>query len=520
MFRSMKNEKILKKAIKQHRELLTDIYQDHSFRLLVQSVKDYAIYMLDKNGYIVSWNDGAENIKGYKANEIIGKHFSCFYTPEDQEKGLPKVGLDMAIRQGHFEREGWRLRKDGSKFWANVNISPVRNEVGELIGFAKVTRDMTEKKRLVEEQLQLQLSVEAVAQELQLTFTAIESPIIILDNVWKIVRLNRAAEELAKEQIQKEIIGFSLEDLSKYQPWQQILNCLKNSQNLKNAERKAISCQVQDPANKKTWDIAISFSKKVESERVIIVAKDITKLVELQESLKRSEIMSTLGSLVAGVAHEVRNPLFSMSATLEAFEEDFPEHPEYKEYLDILHSELNRLTQLMKDLLEYGKPPSQKLLPSTINLVITEAIKFCEHLANKKKVKIDFQIPEILPQILLDETRLVQVFQNLLDNAINHSPENSKVIIKVSLLAETDQNWLKVTVQDFGVGFSKEDLPKVFEPFYSRRPGGTGLGLPIVQKIVEQHQGKIFVANNPKGGAEVSVLLPVISEGKKINVKK
>jgi PAS domain S-box-containing protein len=518
----MKNEKIPKKAIQEHRQLLADIYQEHSFRLLVESVKDYAIYMLDKNGYIVSWNNGAENIKGYKASEIIGKHFSCFYTLEDQEKGLPKFGLDMAIKEGHFEREGWRLRKDGSKFWANINISPVRNEIGELIGFAKVTRDMTEKKRLVEEQQQLQLSVESVAQELQLTFTAIESPIIILDNTWKIVRLNKAAKELAQEQTQKEIIGISLEDLSNHQPWKQIFDCLKTAKNLKNAEQKAISYQVQDFTNKKSWDIAISFSKGAtsESKRVIVVAKDITKLVELQESLRHSEMMSALGSLVAGVAHEVRNPLFSMSATLEAFEEDFPEHPEYKEYLDILHSELNRLTQLMKDLLEYGKPASKKLLPSTINLVITEAVKFCEHLARQKKVQIDLQISNNLPQILLDETRLVQVFQNLLDNAINHSPKNSKVIIIVSVLAEDDKNWLKIIVQDSGPGFSQEDLLKIFDPFYSRRPGGTGLGLPIVQKIVEQHKGRVFAANNPKGGAEVSVLLPVINEGKKINVKK
>ncbi|MBK7992472.1 MAG: PAS domain S-box protein [Blastocatellia bacterium] len=225
----MKNEKIPKKAIQEHRQLLADIYYDHSFRLLVQSVKDYAIYMLDKNGYVISWNDGAENIKGYKASEIIGKHFSCFYTLEDQEKDLPQFGLDTAVKEGHFEREGWRLRKDGSKFWANVNISPVRNEVGQLIGFAKVTRDMTEKKRLIEEQEQLQISVEAVAQELQLTFTAIESPIIILDNTWKIVRLNKAAEELAKEQTQNKIIGFNLKDLSSYQPWKQILDCLKNA---------------------------------------------------------------------------------------------------------------------------------------------------------------------------------------------------------------------------------------------------------------------------------------------------
>jgi PAS domain S-box-containing protein len=371
-----KKEKIPKETIKEHRHILNDFYREQSFRLLVKSVKDYAIYMLDINGYVMSWNDGAENIKGYKANEIIGQHFSCFYTKEDKELNKPENNLETVKKEGHCESEGWRLRKNGSRFWASVTISPIKNDNNEMVGFAKVTRDMTER-------------------------------------------------------------------------------------------------------------------------------------VELQEALKKSEMMSALGTLVAGVAHEVRNPLFSMTATLDAFEETFPNHPEYKEYLDILRNELTRLTSLMKDLLEYGKPSNQKLLESTIEPVITSSIKACEQLAKEKKVKISYKIKENLPLVLLEENRLFQVFQNLLDNAINHSPANAVVRIIVNELTEDNLSWIEIIIQDSGSGFNEEDLPRVFEPFFSHRPGGTGLGLPIVQKILEQHQGKIFLGNHPSGGARVKVLIPI-----------
>src|SRR5690349_17577987 len=131
--------------------------------LLIRSVVDYAIYMLDPEGHIVSWNPGAERIKGYLSTEIIGKHFSQFYTPEDRATNLPKRALGRAATEGKFEGEGWRMRKDGTRFWANVLIDPIRDANGELIGFAKVTRDMTEY-RAMQEQLHQSQKMEAIGQ--------------------------------------------------------------------------------------------------------------------------------------------------------------------------------------------------------------------------------------------------------------------------------------------------------------------------------------------------------------------
>jgi PAS domain S-box-containing protein len=134
---------------------------EERFRLLVNAVTDYAIYMLDASGNIASWNAGAERFKGYAASEVIGRHFSIFYTEEDILKGIPATALQTSERTGKFEAEGWRVRKDGTRFWAHVIIDPIRAPTGELLGFAKVTRDLTERR---EAQQHLDAAREALFQ--------------------------------------------------------------------------------------------------------------------------------------------------------------------------------------------------------------------------------------------------------------------------------------------------------------------------------------------------------------------
>src|ERR1700687_5424065 len=132
--------------MKQSHRLGASQSDDRRYRLLIEAVTDYAIYMLDPTGIVTSWNPGAQRFKGYAASEIIGQHFSRFYTEEDQKRGVPALALETAVRAGEFEREGWRIRKDGSRFWAYVVIDPIRKATGEIVGFAKITRDLTERK--------------------------------------------------------------------------------------------------------------------------------------------------------------------------------------------------------------------------------------------------------------------------------------------------------------------------------------------------------------------------------------
>jgi signal transduction histidine kinase len=232
----------------------------------------------------------------------------------------------------------------------------------------------------------------------------------------------------------------------------------------------------------------------------------------LQASLRRSETMAVMGSLVGGVAHEVRNPLFAISSTLDAFETRFANRDDYQRYLGVLRAEVNRLTRLMQALLEYGKPPSQEFVQGSIEDVLSQAVGSCAPLAEGVNVKIsepDFTNRRL---IRMDRERLLQVFQNLIENAIQHSPPGGSVALEAQEICEEGQRWISYAIKDSGSGFSQDDLPKIFEPFFTRRRGGTGLGLSIVQRIVEEHAGRIAADNQPEGGAVVLVKFPLVQE--------
>jgi signal transduction histidine kinase len=231
--------------------------------------------------------------------------------------------------------------------------------------------------------------------------------------------------------------------------------------------------------------------------------------VRLQASLRRSETMAAMGSLVAGVAHEVRNPLFGISSTLDAFEARFGAREEHQRYLNVLRGELNRLTELTRDLLEYGRPSSVELTPQRVEEVIAEAIHACELLAKRANVEIMNHIRQTFPPVLMDQRRLLQAFQNLFENALQHSPSGGIVELEAQAIQDQDDVWIDCVIKDSGPGFPPEDLRRIFEPFFTRRRGGTGLGLSIVQRIVEEHHGTILAGNRPEGGAIMAVRLPL-----------
>jgi PAS domain S-box-containing protein len=232
---------------------------------------------------------------------------------------------------------------------------------------------------------------------------------------------------------------------------------------------------------------------------------------ELSEALRRTERMSAMGMLVGGVAHEVRNPLFGISANLDALEANLGDGGEYSLIIGRMRSEVDRLAGLMQGLLDYGKPLESALVPEPLGPVILEAAASCETLAARAGVKVVSGVFGGLPAVSMVRQRLLQVFQNLFQNAIQHSPPGGAVSVTAGQTVGRMGALLVVTVSDSGPGFTPEDLDRVFEPFFSRRRGGTGLGLAIVQKIVEEHGGTITARNRAEGGAAVIVRLPVVS---------
>jgi signal transduction histidine kinase len=228
----------------------------------------------------------------------------------------------------------------------------------------------------------------------------------------------------------------------------------------------------------------------------------------LQASLRRAETMSAMGSLVAGVAHEVRNPLFGISSVLDAMDARLGARGEYQRYTAVLRLQVERLTGLMQDLLEYGRPPNLELARRSIGDAIGEAIHACGPLAQQAGVQITPHLQVGAAPVMMDNTRVAQVFENLLENAIHHSAPGSTVTVEARQVSENARAWIECAVKDSGPGISPEDIPRIFEPFFTRRRGGTGLGLSIVQRIIEQHGGEISVNNRPEGGAVVAVRFP------------
>lgn len=231
---------------------------------------------------------------------------------------------------------------------------------------------------------------------------------------------------------------------------------------------------------------------------------------KLEASLRRSETMSAMGALVAGVAHEVRNPLFGISSTLDALEARMGKREEYGAHVAVLRQQSDRLNTLMRDLLDYGRPAEPQLEATAFSEVLREAIDCCRPLSKQADVRVGLDLRES-PIIELDAARMLRVFVNLLENAIQHSPPGAEVVLTCRSANGLQGARLECAVVDRGTGIAPEDVPHVFEPFFGRRTGGSGLGLSIALRIVEEHDGSIAISSRPGGGTSITVSLPVVS---------
>jgi signal transduction histidine kinase len=234
----------------------------------------------------------------------------------------------------------------------------------------------------------------------------------------------------------------------------------------------------------------------------------VTDLIELQSSLRQSELLSTMGALVAGVAHEVRNPLFGLACGVDALGQRLAGQPEVEAEIALLRQHVARLRGLTRELLEYGKPSCRTLASVALGELVERATRGCTPLAESLHVPVLRQLPAGLPPIWVDVERVEAVFSNLIENALQHSPPSGPVLVRAQTAELAGRPAVRCVVEDRGQGFSEADLGKVFEPFFSRRRGGTGLGLSIVRRVVEAHGGKVLAGNRAAGGAWVSVDLP------------
>jgi len=260
-----------------------------------------------------------------------------------------------------------------------------------------------------------------------------------------------------------------------------------------------------------TWfEISLRAAMIGGMRRVITVARDINHRKEMEEELRRRETMSAMGALVAGVAHEVRNPLFGIASTIDAFEAEFGSGEGATEYMSTLRTDVARLSRLMHDLLEYGRPRDIVKHVQSVEPAIAEAIRICSPRAKERQIEIQQMIDSPLPLAAVDAERIVTMLKNVIENAVEFSSAGQPVAITASAQRNGKAN-LVFTIADHGPGFRDAELPHVFEPFFTRRKGGSGLGLAIVQKVVTEHGGTVAAHNRANGGATIEIRLPASS---------
>lgn len=211
---------------------------------------------------------------------------------------------------------------------------------------------------------------------------------------------------------------------------------------------------------------------------------------------------------MGGMAHKIRNPLFAISATIDAFEDDLNDHPAYEEYARLLRTEVGRLSALVNDLVEYGRPTPSRFAKASLGSVVEETVAACRPLATERGVRIGCAVDPRLPDLDLDRGRLARALESLIRSAVQQSPEGGNVRVRARLIEGQTGDTVECAVEDEGPGFPEADAPRLFEPFFAREEDGSGLGLSIAQLIVEKHGGRIQAASRSEGGGVVTLWLP------------
>ena len=520
-------EKAMRESASQQRHASGEqlLASEVRFHHLVDAVTDYAIFMLDATGRVATWNAGAHRIKGYDAEEILGQHFSVFYTPEDREAGRPDRILETLRRDGRFEEESWRVRKDGSRFWASVVITALRGGKGEVIGFAKVTRDLTSRHEAEERE-------RAFALE-QLARTAAEEErtrlLRLLQQVPAIVNLLRGPDlvlEFVHPNTTKSLGGRDLQGkpllvaIPEFhdKPYYARLRRVYETGEPFEQHAALVWLDIDGRRVETYWDSVYLPTRSASGaiDGVMTFDLDVTESVRARRELEHAS--RAKDEFLATISHELRTPLNAMLgwATILTSNGRVPrDDAKLARGLQVIERNARAQERLVGDLLDMSRIISGKVrlsLRSTeISAVVHAAADVVRPAAEAKGVRLLVDLDPNLGASASDPDRLQQVFWNLLTNAVRYTPREGRITVT----GERGPSGIGIRVQDTGVGIRREHLPLVFERFRqidsstTRRHGGLGLGLAIVRHLVEAHGGSVEAASEGEGrGATFTVTLP------------
>jgi PAS domain S-box-containing protein len=502
---------------------------DGRYRLLVEGIIDYAIYMLDPTGIVTTWNAGAERFKGYRAEEVIGRHFSLFYTPEDKASGLPARALRTSELEGKFENEGWCVRKDGTRFWASVVIDPIRGTDGKLVGFSKVTRDLTER-RIAEEHLrasqqQFRLLVEGVT----------DYAIYMLSPTGHVTSWNPGAQRI-KGYAPEEIIGshfsrfYTAEDQKNGEPERALEIAARVGRFEKEGRRVRKSgvvfwANVVIDAVRRPDGTLLGFAK---------ITRDITEqrearlaLERTRESLFHAQKLDAIGQLTGGVAHDFNNLLTAILGSLDLLRKRLPDDPKARALLENALQGAQRGAALTQRMLAFAR--RQDLALERINIpALVQGMSDLLERSLSPSVELEMRFPLKISPVLTDPNQLELALLNLVTNARDAMPAGGRIIVSATeseLQDEsneaTSRRFVCLSVTDTGEGMDETTLAKATEPFFTTKGvgKGTGLGLPMVHGLAEQSGGRLILKSRKGEGTTAQLWLPVCTAGQEVRME-
>ncbi|UVH52023.1 PAS domain S-box protein [Pseudomonas sp. CBS] len=491
--------------------------QDDRYRLLVDAVVDYAIYMLDTNGLIRSWNSGAKKIKQYEQSEVLGRHFSLFYTPEDLASDLPGRALKSAEQSGRFEGEGWRIRTDGTRLWALVIIDPIRADDGTLIGFAKVTRDLTERKAAEEALRQSEQQFSLLVQGVT------DYALYMLDPNGVITTWNAGAQRI-KGYEPAEVIGkhyslfFQREDADNKVPQRALETVIREGRyegqgwRLRKDGTGFLAHVVIDPIKNEQGEL-VGFAK---------ITRDVTESVQAQQEIKetrealfQAQKMESLGQLTGGIAHDFNNLLMVILGSLELAKKRVPQDSRTYSLLNNAIAGAQRGATLTQRMLAFAR--RQELDPQPVD--VGDLIRNMSDLLSRMLgagISVDTQFPLILRPVLVDMSQLEMAVMNLVINARDAMEGRGRILISAredSFPGRPDdsERLICIAVIDTGPGMNDATLQRAMEPFFTTKGAGkgTGLGLSMVHGLAAQSHGHFVLKSKEGEGTTAELWLPV-----------
>ncbi|MBY3256310.1 PAS domain S-box protein [Rhizobium laguerreae] len=498
---------------------VTSLDEGGRFRLLVDAITDYAIYMLSPEGIVTSWNTGAQRFKGYKPSEILGEHFSRFYLEEDRAEGVPERALATAAEEGRFEGEGWRRRKDGSRFWAHVVIDPIRRPSGELIGYAKITRDLTERraaeKAIRQSEEQFRRLVQGVS----------DYAIYMLDPDGNVSSWNFGAERI-KGYRPQEIIGRHFSTF--YTPEDREAGVPQTALDIARAEGRfeREGWRVRKDGSRFWASVVIDVIRDEEGDVLGFakITRDITEKMETQRALEQareelfqSQKMEAIGQLTGGIAHDFNNLLMAVLGSLEILKKRMPQDLSLTSLVDNAMQGAQRGAALTQRMLAFSRRQELHMEPIDVSGLVRGMMDMLSRSLGPLTI-IETSFPIRLPTILTDPNQLEMAILNLVVNARDAMPSGGRIMLRASEESLpsgkgplSPGRYVRIAVIDEGEGMDAKTLEQAVTPFFTTKGvgKGTGLGLSMVQGLASQSGGRLMMKSSLGEGTTAELWFPV-----------